>query len=43
MAIPTLGGMAIELITLFIVPVIFSYVLEYKIKNKEIEYENFND
>ncbi len=31
MAIPTLGGMAIELITLFVVPVIFSFIYERKI------------
>lgn len=31
MAIPTLGGMSIELITLFVVPVIFSFVYEKKI------------
>lgn len=34
MAIPTLGGMAIELISLFVVPVIFSFVYENKIKNQ---------
>lgn len=34
MAIPTLGGMAIELISLFMVPVIFSYIFEKKIKEK---------
>jgi Cu(I)/Ag(I) efflux system membrane protein CusA/SilA len=34
MAIPTLGGMAIALISLFVVPVIFSYVEEKKLKNK---------
>lgn len=33
MAIPTIGGMAIELITLFVVPVVFSYFEE---KNLEV-------
>ena len=32
MAIPTLGGMAIELISLFVVPVIFSFIYEKKIE-----------
>ena len=35
MAIPTLGGMGIELISLFVVPVIFSYVYERKMNTKE--------
>ncbi|TNF25730.1 MAG: efflux RND transporter permease subunit [Deltaproteobacteria bacterium] len=34
MAIPTLGGMVIELVTLFVVPVIFSYFEE---KNLEVQ------
>lgn len=34
MAIPTLGGMTIELITLFIVPVVFSYVYEFKLRRE---------
>ena len=34
MAIPTLGGMSIALISLFVVPVIFSFIEERKIKNK---------
>lgn len=34
MAIPTLGGMGIELITLFVVPVIFSYIYEKEIESK---------
>lgn len=34
MAIPTLGGMAIELISLFVVPVIFSFIYEKKIEDK---------
>lgn len=33
MAIPTLGGMAIELVSLFVVPVIFSFIYEKKIEN----------
>ena len=32
MAIPTLGGMLAELITLFIVPVLFSYCEEKKMQ-----------
>ncbi|MCB9061915.1 MAG: efflux RND transporter permease subunit [Halobacteriovoraceae bacterium] len=36
MAIPTLGGMSIELISLFIVPVIFSYIYEKKVLNKGV-------
>ena len=35
MAIPTLGGMLVELVTLFIVPVTFSYFEYQKILNKE--------
>ncbi len=34
MAIPALGGMVVELITLFIVPVIFSYVFESKVRRR---------
>jgi Cu(I)/Ag(I) efflux system membrane protein CusA/SilA len=34
MSIPILGGMAIELITLFVVPVIFSFIYEKKIEKK---------
>ena len=33
MALPTLGGMLIELITLFVVPVLFSFVEERKLHN----------
>lgn len=40
MAIPTLGGMLIELITLFIVPVTFSYFEYNKIKNQGVQYES---
>lgn len=36
MAIPTLGGMTVELISLFVVPVIFSFIYEKKIASKEI-------
>lgn len=38
MAIPTLGGMLVELITLFIVPVTFSYFEQQKIE-KGVKYE----
>jgi len=34
MAIPSLGGMLVALITLFIVPVLFSWREELKVKNK---------
>jgi Cu(I)/Ag(I) efflux system membrane protein CusA/SilA len=34
MAIPILGGMGIELISLFVVPVIFSFIYEKKIHEK---------
>ncbi len=34
MAIPTLGGMGIELISLFVVPVIFSFIQEKEMKNQ---------
>mgnify|MGYP000465818730 CR=1 FL=1 len=42
MAIPTLGGMLVELITLFIVPVTFSYFEQRKILNeiKKVETNN---
>lgn len=36
MAIPALGGMTIELITLFVVPVLFTLFEERKLKNKNI-------
>jgi Cu(I)/Ag(I) efflux system membrane protein CusA/SilA len=36
MAIPTLGGMLVELITLFIVPIIFSYFEQKKISKGEV-------
>ena len=39
MAIPTLGGMLVELITLFMVPVVFSYTEYNKILKKQ-EYQN---
>jgi Cu(I)/Ag(I) efflux system membrane protein CusA/SilA len=32
MAIPTLGGMLVELVTLFIVPIVFSYFEQRKIE-----------
>jgi len=34
MAIPTLGGMSVELLTLFVVPVVFSYFEQKRIKNE---------
>ena len=34
MAIPTLGGMGVELISLFVVPVIFSFIYQKKIKSQ---------
>lgn len=34
MAIPTLGGMTVELLTLFVVPVVFSYFEQKRIKNE---------
>ncbi|MEC8623614.1 MAG: efflux RND transporter permease subunit, partial [Bdellovibrionota bacterium] len=37
MAIPTLGGMLVELVTLFIVPVVYSYFEHRKIKLKKGE------
>ena len=37
MAIPTLGGMLVELITLFIVPIVFSFFEHRKIKLKQGE------
>ena len=37
MAIPVLGGMAIELISLFVVPVIFSYIYQKKIEQKGVQ------
>lgn len=36
MAIPTLGGMLVELVTLFIVPVVYSYFEQRKIENKNL-------
>ncbi|MBD66220.1 MAG: CusA/CzcA family heavy metal efflux RND transporter [Halobacteriovoraceae bacterium] len=36
MAIPVLGGMAIELISLFVVPVIFSYIYQKKIEQQGV-------
>lgn len=43
MALPTIGGMCIELITLFIVPVLFSFVEERKLESKKLKGENSND
>ncbi|MCO4794923.1 MAG: efflux RND transporter permease subunit [Bacteriovoracaceae bacterium] len=36
MAIPTIGGMGVELITLFVVPVIFSYFEQKKLEDKNV-------
>ena len=36
MAIPTLGGMLVELVTLFIVPVVYSYFEQRKIENENL-------
>jgi len=36
MAIPSFGGMLIALITLFVVPVLFSFKKELQIKNEII-------
>jgi len=36
MAIPTLGGMSVELLTLFVVPVVFSYFEQKKIKSEHM-------
>ena len=35
MAIPTLGGMLVELVTLFIVPVVYSYFEQRRIEQGE--------
>jgi copper/silver efflux system protein len=43
MAIPAFGGMTIALITLFLVPVLFTAWNEYLIKNVNNEQENEND
>jgi Cu(I)/Ag(I) efflux system membrane protein CusA/SilA len=32
MAIPTFGGMAVVLITIFVVPVLYSIIAEFKLK-----------
>ena len=39
MAIPAIGGMMVELITLFVVPVTFSYFEHNQILKKEISHE----
>ena len=36
MAIPILGGMLVEVVTLFIVPVVYSYFEQRKIENKNL-------
>jgi Cu(I)/Ag(I) efflux system membrane protein CusA/SilA len=36
MAIPSFGGMTIELITLFLVPVLYSWWAERKLNNKKL-------
>jgi Cu(I)/Ag(I) efflux system membrane protein CusA/SilA len=40
MAIPTLGGMAVSFVSLFMTPVLFSYYYQRKIENPESENEN---
>jgi Cu(I)/Ag(I) efflux system membrane protein CusA/SilA len=40
MAIPTLGGMAVSFVSLFMIPVLFSYYYQRKIENPESENEN---
>jgi Cu(I)/Ag(I) efflux system membrane protein CusA/SilA len=39
MAIPTLGGMLVEMVTLFIVPVVYSYFEQRKINQKSFSYD----
>ena len=36
MAIPTLGGMLVELVTLFIVPVVYSYFEQRKMERENL-------
>ncbi len=36
MAIPTLGGMLVELVTLFIVPVVYSYFEQRKMEKENL-------
>lgn len=40
MAIPSFGGMLIALITLFVVPVLFSWKQELKVKNEKLKMKN---
>ncbi|MCF1423199.1 efflux RND transporter permease subunit [Mangrovimonas futianensis] len=40
MAIPSFGGMLIALITLFVVPVLYSWKAELKVKNEKLEVKN---
>jgi Cu(I)/Ag(I) efflux system membrane protein CusA/SilA len=37
MAIPSVGGMAVQLITLFIAPCLFCLAMEWKLKRGEFE------
>ena len=41
MAIPSFGGMLIALITLFVVPVLYSWKQELKMKNEKLKVENY--
>ena len=36
MAVPVLGGMLVEFITIFIVPILFSYFEQKKIESKNL-------
>ena len=40
MAIPTFGGMTVAIITLFVVPVLYSIKEESNIKHKKLNHEN---
>ena len=37
MAIPSFGGMIVQVITLFLVPVLYSTMKEYQLKGKEVQ------
>ncbi|MDT0551820.1 efflux RND transporter permease subunit [Urechidicola vernalis] len=43
MAIPSFGGMLIALITLFVVPVLFSWKKELKMKNEKLKVKSYED
>jgi Cu(I)/Ag(I) efflux system membrane protein CusA/SilA len=36
MAIPSMGGMSIELLTMFVVPVLFSFVQERRLRRMRV-------